>query len=346
MNKGRASRKTPRVFSGGPQRAFELGSGTSRPQTSRRNVSDPEVRSIPSELATSEHDLPFGVPGRPALSHRRENTTGNLQLISSGPAASIVSEKVPRAYESFAKSFEIGPVHVKEPVELPLTVPASTHLSTRGLPTSGAGYERQRAVEVPALNTDLSRTSNSSAGKERGSETLSPQVHDRSTRDRGGGSSPAVYNSTFEGIVSACKAPDPASSQDMGKHQALRNNSTRLNTALNPLPEEPGSVNQYKGDAKRPEREHYKLSLSFAAKQRLPYSASKSPLSSLRPPKSSLQHMSSASTISSVTSDISEVSVAESINLDAYNQRAEERERRERLRLMASNSTLAFSDIE
>jgi hypothetical protein len=303
------------------------------------------VRSTPSELATSEHELRSELSSRPTLSARREYTTGNLQTVSPSTGASTVSEMAPELDQGFQKSFVIGPIQVEVPVELPLTIPASANPSVRGLPTLRTRYEHQQATGVPALNVDLSRAFGSSASGERGSHVLLPEAHDQYTHDGGGNSSSAVY-STFEELVSARKTSGPASFRDTDKEQAMTNNPVRVSTVLNPLREESDPSRQYKGDAKRPERKHPNSELSFAAKQRLPHSTPKSSLSLLRPPKPSLQHMSSASTISSVASDVSEMSVADSINLDAYNQRAEEREKRDRLRLMASNSTLAFSDIE
>ncbi|KAF3039476.1 hypothetical protein E8E12_000358 [Didymella heteroderae] len=351
VSKGRSNRNNPRVSSGSTQHAFELGGGQSRPQTSRRNVSDPEVHSTPSELAASEHDLRSELSGRPTLSTRREHTTGHPHPIRPGTAAWTVSEMVPKVYQGFQKSFEIGPVHIKGSMELPDMIPASSDPSVTELPTSDIGHEYQHESEVSATSVELSRASESSVGFGQGSDASLSEAHDQHIREKVGSSSSAVY-SAFEELAAARRntphlysTTGPAPSRDIDRSQALGNNPLCVNTALNSLPEESDPSNQYKGDAKRPEREHRKPPLSFAAKQRLPHSISTSSWSQLRPPNSGLQHMSSASTISSIASDISEMSVADSINLDAYNQRAEEREKRERLRLMASNSSLSFSDI-
>lgn len=252
----------------------------------------------------------------------------------------------PKIYQGFQKSFEFGPVQIKEPVDLPLTVSFSTNSPGRGLPTQGLDHRRQQETGVSAPNVE------SHVDLAQGSDASPHAANDHYTHERVVGTNSAVSSNLEElhaarsDMLHVSPIARSASSRVTGNQQALNKNPLRVNTVLNPLPEESDLSSQYEGNAQRPDREHHKPPLSFAAKQRLPHSTSKSSLSSLRPPISSLQHMSSASTISSIASDISEMSVADSINLDAYNQRAEEREKRERLRLMASNSTLAFSDIE
>ncbi|KAJ8113331.1 hypothetical protein OPT61_g4511 [Boeremia exigua] len=334
----RSSRSTPHIQ--------ELR-GCSRPRASKRNVSDPEVRSKPSELAGSEESAHSELSSR---STPFAHTTDDLRSSRPRITASKISDVAKRDNQGFSKRVEIDPVQASEPIELP----AVSRLSCNAPVAQTHTTEARQKPEVPKeASSSVANTSGTSPARlRRTSGTPILDATHRQAHEETKIKSPVVYSSTFEELTAArknTKHSDPVTTEspfprDDHRPQILKDNLLRANTAPKPPPKLDTS-SRYVSTAKSSELGHRSPPLSHAAKQRLPQGVS----NFSRPPQRSLdrrlQYMSSASTLGSVASDVSEESVAESIDEEAFERRAAERAQRERLKSMASDSSLALSDM-
>ena len=264
-----------------------------------------------------------------------------------------MSKPIHKVPQGFQESFEIGPLQFNEPVELPVVAPTSASSTSFELSTPEVEDKYQRTDEASVPVAITNKSPGSPLCLRQISKAPLHGTQNQYTSKNSYNTNLAAYSSISGELAAARRdtqhqspTTESASSQIRNGPQALRINPLRANTAPRRLPKSYPSPREM-GTAKRSEREHRKPPLSFAAKQRLSRNTSASTrLDTPLVNHQRLQYMSSASTISSVVSDVSEVSVADSIDEEAFKRRARERAERELLKLMPSTQSLAGSEME